>query len=354
MIHKHLNYLTVALAIIALLVAVVALFESGDAGVQEMALTGSGYTNFTTLDLSDALHVDGIANLDDVDIDLSSEFEIDGALVDIGGGTCGVADGDNDLCVAAVLEVDGEIEADGPVDLDGSSDVVQLSVTGYTTQTNDLVQIDGGLIDIGGGTYATADGDNDLGVQGDLEVNGNVDADGTLDVDGTSNLDEVDIDGAVDLDASVTGADDLEHVFFPTVASTAFTYTAGAGGTVQLFTVSDGEIWLIHDIYVNVTTSFDCTGDDCTVHIGDGSDEDGLCDLDDGELQTSDTEVTGAPSGWQCFASTDTIGAYITSGRGFIYAPSGADETIDAKLAASGDDFSAGGATVYIVYTRIQ
>ncbi|MDG1950923.1 MAG: hypothetical protein P8J32_08990, partial [bacterium] len=33
------------------------------------------------------------------------------------------------------------------------------------------IQIDGGLTDIGGGTYTVADGDNDLGVDGDFEVN---------------------------------------------------------------------------------------------------------------------------------------------------------------------------------------
>ncbi|MFC1627365.1 beta strand repeat-containing protein, partial [Patescibacteria group bacterium] len=36
------------------------------------------------------------------------------------------------------------------------------------------IQIDGGLVDIGTGTYALADGDNDLGVAGDLEVVGNL------------------------------------------------------------------------------------------------------------------------------------------------------------------------------------
>jgi hypothetical protein len=123
---------------------------------------------------------------------------------------------------------------------------------------------------------------------------------------------------------------------------------------VNLFTIGDGEIWIVHEVYINVTTNFDATGDDATVHIGDGSDEDGLCDLDDGELQTTDVEVTGSAAGWQCFGSTDVIGAYIASGRGFIYAPSGAAETIDAVIAATGDDLSAGAATAYIVYTRIQ
>lgn len=238
---------------------------------------------------------------------------------------------------------------DRGIDLDGNSLYMDNDQDSYLSELADdsigftpgaatgSLEIRTGNLQVGDGTPDETHNGEDLYVEGISEFDG-----------------AAYFDGAVDFDASLTGADDLEHVFFPTVASTAFTYTASAGGTVQLFTVSDGEIWLIHDIYVNVTTNFDCTGDDCTVHIGDGGDEDGLCDLDDGELQTSDTEVTGAPSGWQCFASVDTIGAYITSGRGFIYAPSGADETIDAKLAATGDDFSAGAATVYVVYTRIQ
>lgn len=161
-------------------------------------------------------------------------------------------------------------------------------------------------------------------------------------------------DGAVDVDASITGADDLEHIFFPTVASTAFTYTAAAGGTVTLFTITDGEIWIIHDIFVNVTTDFDCTGDDCTIHVGDAGDEDGLCDLDDGELQAADTEMTGVVAGWQCVASTDVVGAYLANAKSMIYAPSGGDGVISAVISeTSGDTYAAGAATVYIVYTRI-
>lgn len=167
------------------------------------------------VDIEDDLDVNGTANLDDVDIDLSASLNIDGHMVDIG--TCtapDTANGDDDLCVAGDVEIDDELELDGALDadstadiadtltlskasgnalvvsaggaidlngnldLDGSSDEVQLAVTGYTTQTSDLVQFDGGLTDIGGGTYATANGDNDLGVAGDLEVDGAVVVDG--------------------------------------------------------------------------------------------------------------------------------------------------------------------------------
>jgi hypothetical protein len=177
------------------------------------------------VDIEDDLDVNGTTNLDDVDIDLSASLNIDGELVDIG--TCttpSTANGDNDLCVAGDTEVDGELELDGALDadstadiadtltlskasgnalvvsaggaidlngnldMDGSSDEAQLAVTGYTTQTADLVQFDGGLTDIGGGTYTVANGDNDLGVDGDLEVNTALAVAGavTFGIDGTA------------------------------------------------------------------------------------------------------------------------------------------------------------------------
>lgn len=231
------------------------------------------------------------------------------------------------------------------------------------------------ILDSGGTPEVYIDADGGMTVNdftatsgGNLDLNGN-----SLILDANANT-SLTADTDDQLDFEIGGADELaltaasfdfndtfidqdigtENLMLPTVASQAFTYTAAAGGTVALFTIADGEIWLIHDIYINITTNWDATGDDAVVVIGDGGDPNGLCDFTDGELQTTDVEVTGAPAGWQCFASTDVIGAYITSGRGFIYAPSGSAETIDAVISASGDDLSAGAATAYIVYTRIQ
>ena len=42
------------------------------------------------------------------------------------------------------------------------------------------MHIDGALTDFGTGSYATADGDNDVGIAGDLEVDGIIDADGGI------------------------------------------------------------------------------------------------------------------------------------------------------------------------------
>jgi len=254
------------------------------------------------------------------------------------------------------------------VDQTGTGDVAEFRDDGTVV----MRIVDGGLITTSGalhvGSTITATtlvtSYTNLDASGTLNVDGATTLNSTLDVDGATTLNStLDVDGNVSSGTGLITVTDgihqainttYENVGLPSVATASFTYTAGAGGTVALFTIGDGEIWIVHDIYVNVTTNFDCTGDDCTVHIGDGGDEDGLCDLDDGELQAADVEVTGSAAGWQCFGSADVIGAYIASGRGFIYAPSGSAETIDAVLAASGDDFSAGAATVYAVYTRVQ
>jgi hypothetical protein len=162
--------------------------------------------------------------------------------------------------------------------------------------------------------------------------------------------DDVSIGGDLSLAGGLTGpALGTENLRLPTIETAAIiTSTDGA-----LWTVAASEIWFVHSLYCRVTTNFDCTGDDCILHIGDGNDEDGLLDLDDAELQAADTEMTGAPAGWQGFGSTATRGAYLGEGLGFVYVGA---ETIDIVLKDSSDnsDPTAGAATCYLVYTRIQ
>ena len=105
-------------------------------------------------------------------------------------------------------------------------------------------------------------------------------------------------------------------------------------------TIGDGEVWIVHDVFVNITNDFDCTGDDATLIVGDGNDADGFVVLADAELQAADTEATGFAAGWQGLIAA-TQGVYIDEAAGansFIYAPSGAAETIDYLVSeASGD-----------------
>ena len=156
---------------------------------------------------------------------------------------------------------------------------------------------------------------------------GNIDGEGTLDVAG-----------------AITGpAIGTENFRLPTIASSTITTD-----TTGMFTAGATEIWFVHALYCNVTSNFDCTGDDCTLIIGDGSDTDGFAVYIDGELQAADTEMTGAPAGWQGFGGTDTRGAYLAEGLGFVYTNDG----IDADFGGTG--VVDGSMTCYLVYTKIH
>lgn len=176
---------------------------------------------------------------------------------------------------------------------------------------------------------------------------------GTLEVDGASNLAGAITfgSGGLTLGGVVTNAEDLEHIGLMTHLTTAFTYTASAGGTVTLATIGAGEEWLVHEVLLEVTTNFDATGDDAVLTIGDGNDPDGFCVLADAELQAADTEGTGWSAGWQCQVAA-TRGVYQDGTGGFMY-DEGSTETIDAVISASGNDLSAGAATAHIWYTRL-
>jgi len=167
---------------------------------------------------------------------------------------------------------------------------------------------------------------------------------------------------ALDLNDSYIDQDvGTENIgILPSLATSSITYTAAAGVTGTLFTIGDGEIWIVHGMWVNVTENFDATGDDATLVIGDGNDEDGFCVLADAELQAADTEATGFAAGWQCMAAA-TRGVYldeVTTNAftgGFIYAPSGAAETIDYLIdEGDGETLAGGAATIYVLYTRAQ
>jgi hypothetical protein len=156
------------------------------------------------------------------------------------------------------------------------------------------------------------------------------------------------------LTGGATGVINTESVMFPTILSVPITYTADAGGTGTVATIANGEVWFVHSVFVNVTTSFDATGDDATLTVGDDNVAAGFLDLADASLQATFTEATGFAAGWAGIEN-GSAGAYTTDDGGpFVYAPSGADETIDWAVAASGNDLSAGEATIYVIYTRIQ
>jgi hypothetical protein len=107
--------------------------------------------NGVTIDANDAVTT-GL----DIDVGSVSGMTIDGGLLDVGGGSCAVADGDNDVCIAAVLEVDGELEADGAIDADSTLDVAGIVTLAGLLRTSfaDLAVSDGDTITPTVTTYA--------------------------------------------------------------------------------------------------------------------------------------------------------------------------------------------------------
>lgn len=172
--------------------------------------------------------------------------------------------------------------------------------------------------------------------------------------------DALNIQNASGVDVFAVEADgEVVVIGVPRVISKAITYTAATGGSGTVMTIPAGEIYLIHNVVVSVTTNFDCTGDDATFTVGDGLDADGFIVLADANLQAADTEATGFSAGWQGLAAA-TRGVYldeVTTNAytgGFIYEPA-ADETIDYLVSeASGDTLTAGALSVFVTYTRLQ
>jgi hypothetical protein len=176
-------------------------------------------------------------------------------------------------------------------------------------------------------------------------------ATGNLDIEGTGNF-----AGAVTLQAGAVGSQDVESLMFPTVLTEAITYTAGAGTSGTLATIADGEVWLVHAVFIQTTTTFtDTAGDDEAFTIGDGNDADGFLSAASTQLASDFTEATGFQAGFYGIEN-GSGGAYTTDDGGpFVYAPSGSAETIDYALSSgAGDDIGAGALTMYVVYTRIQ
>lgn len=136
-----------------------------------------------------------------------------------------------------------------------------------------------------------------------------------------------------------------EHIGVMSVITSTVPYTP-ASGTVA--TVGAGELWLIHKVFIKTDTNFDCTGDNCTLQIGDGNDANGFISAVDANLQTTFTEATGYTAGYYGIEA-GSGGAYtLDDGGPFVYA---ATDTID--YAIGGTDPAAGSATAYVLYTRV-
>lgn len=146
--------------------------------------------------------------------------------------------------------------------------------------------------------------------------------------------------------ASISSAGAASFGSLSAVSSAAVITTSNGA----LWTVPSNQTWVVHRVLCNITTNFDCTGDDCALIIGDGNDTDGFLVLADAELQTADTEGTGFAAGWQGMVAA-TVGAYLDPIGAFVYK---ATDTIDIDIrdASAGTNPTAGAGTCYLDYER--
>lgn len=156
------------------------------------------------------------------------------------------------------------------------------------------------------------------------------------------------IDGATgNIDAAGTVASE-GSVFVHAIQAT--TWVTSAGGTATLLTVPDGDVYAILSVFIETTTNWVASGDDETYTIGDGNDADGFIAAAHTQLLAAFTEATGYQAGYYGIEA-GSGGAYtLDDGGPFIYAPSGAAETIDIAWGATGDDLTAGATTAHVIY----
>jgi hypothetical protein len=204
---------------------------------------------------------------------------------------------------------------------------------------------------VGDDLYVT----DDALVGGDLTVTGAL-AYGTAITNGVIGGD-LTVSGRLTTTTGLGGVVNADNIMLPSIATKVVNWTAATGYTGTVLSMPEGSLYLIHGVLISLTNNFDCTGDDCVMQVGDGNDVDGFIVLADAELQVADTEGTGFAAGWEGMSAA-TLGAYLQGTnynlQSFVYNNTSA-ETIDVYLnETTGNTFSAGKATIYVIYTRIR
>ena len=305
-----------------------------------MVLEQSDGTDKFTCDNAGNIVVQGTSYLNGALYDTNSTLTVNDDLL---------IDGQADAVQLTVQEYVTPTGAAFVIEDSGGTDVIAMQVAEQAAQSWDFIDITDGLPILDGSDTIIGIDMNLTGANhtGSSNVIYGIDLDLTT---ADAQAEEVAIELTdTDWDTGIKSVLDLEHILLPSVDSaTVITTTDGA-----LWTVGATEVWYIDRVFCNVTTNFDCTGDDCTIEIGlTGGDIDGFLDLDDAELQTTDAEIAGLTAGWQGFGSTDTRGAFFAAGGGVILG----NDTVDIKIEDNSDQSNptAGAATCYIVYTRLQ
>lgn len=180
--------------------------------VSDVGAGSQAVTNFDSITLSGALNAEQMTSTDDMTVadtlDVNGDIDLDGDGFDVDITAGGSIDTDGATNLSASTG-DLTLEAEtGSVIVKGdeaAADAILIDADQAVTSGLDInvgsvsgLTIDGGLADIGGGSYDTADGDNDLGVAGDVEIDGELELDGALDADSTAN-----ISGAVELQSTL-------------------------------------------------------------------------------------------------------------------------------------------------------
>jgi hypothetical protein len=250
---------------------------------------------------ADAVYIDAdgaAGNGLDIDVGSTGGMNVDGGCLNIGGGSPASC-GDNDAYVTGDFEVDAALDVDGTIDFDGTTfDVLSsggFSIDDSATSSNvsvagagvDLtlssaagqvviqaseaagnavyidadadpasgldidvgattgVTIDGGMLNVGGGSYDTADADNDVGIAGDLEVDGELELDGALDADSTANIAGATTFGAdVTLSTDATGGNALaknEYIGLPRIMNVGISTMANGTTNTHITDMADSE-----------------------------------------------------------------------------------------------------------------
>jgi hypothetical protein len=170
---------------------------------------------FTTLTATGNLDIDGIANLDAVDID--GAVQLDSTL------TVGVNGTGYDVkffgaTSGAYIQFDASADkllTAGGATVDIVKDKLLIGGTAVTTTAAELNVLDGvtaGTVTASKGIVVDSNKDiasfRNITLTGELDA-GSLDVSGDIDVDGTTNLDAVDIDGAVDMASTLTVSGDV-------------------------------------------------------------------------------------------------------------------------------------------------
>ena len=313
-------------------------FSGGvDLNAGSLILDANGNTSITA-DTDDPIDIE-VSGADDFVITANLFESQTGSVIDMNGTKLGL-DADADTSITS--------DTDDQIDIEiGGTDIFQLLGNVATNVSADILDITAS-VGIQNGSDAAIG--LDLNLTGDNHTStGNTIVGIDLDLT-TPDADSTETALAIndtDWDIGIESVTNLENIGIPSVASAAVTYTSSGA----IFTITDGEVWFVTSVIIEVTTNFDCTGDDCTVDVGDGTDVDGFLNLADADLQAAATDYTGSPAGWQGVDGATPAGVFIIGGP-HVYAPSGADETID--IAVAGNTPAAGVANIYIFYTRTQ